>query len=445
MKTYLYPTGIVKPRTISYSSKKTILFFLFIGLAFLSFAHGGGGKLNFKNSKLESGHAGKDGAVYRFPQVTDEMDALVKIKARSNSLVYLVNIDMVTSGFDKAWQPQVGYNNGTVPTAADWWMDFEMTFVKKGTNIVESIDEFDLSAIDIDGNGDKISEYVGFYGLKSFTVEENSLLALSNLTQLINNILGIVGKRFDGPTTNFGDIDTSGTSVMTTAKYVNTEVYTVRVGGVARGKSSASERMYSFYFQDFKYNQPQQVTLPVTLKSFDAKLVSGKASLKWVSSAEVNFSHYSVQRSFDGRDFSDVTMIMSDAKKLNDVSYTYSENIGKATGLIYYRLKMVDIDGKYKYSAIRILKMDASGAALTLSTYPNPVANELRITIPAQWQDRKVVYDMFNTEGKIVKRQVSERASQTEVLYLSDVNVGSYVIRLSSGDQSLAQQIVKSR
>lgn len=106
---------------------------------------------------------------------------------------------------------------------------------------------------------------------------------------------------------------------------------------------------------------------------------------------------------------------------------------------------MVDIDGKYKYSAIRILKIDASGSALTVSTYPNPVANELRITIPAQWQDQKVVYDMFNTSGKMVKRQVSEHASQTEVLYLSDVTVGSYVIRLSSGEQSLAQQIVKSR
>jgi hypothetical protein len=222
-------------------------------------------------------------------------------------------------------------------------------------------------------------------------------------------------------------------------------VYTVRVGGVARAKNGASERMYSFYFQDFKYNQPQQVTLPVTLKSFDAKLVSGKASLKWVSSSEVNFSYYSVQRSFDGKDFSDVTMILSDGKKVNDASYTYSESIGKASGLIYYRLKMVDVDGQYKYSAIRILKVDASNAALTLSTYPNPVANELRITIPVQWQDRKVVYDMYNTEGKMIKRQVSERASQTEVMYLNDVNAGSYVIRLSSGDQSLAQQIVKSR
>jgi hypothetical protein len=174
-------------------------------------------------------------------------------------------------------------------------------------------------------------------------------------------------------------------------------------------------------------------------------LDNGKASLKWVSATELNFSHYSVQRSFDGKDFTDVSMVLSSGKDLNNVSYAYTENVSNVNGLVYYRLKMVDIDGKYKYSAIRILKVNAAGSALSISTYPNPVANELRITIPSQWQDRKVVYDMFNTSGKMVKRYVSQRASQTEVLYLNDVNAGSYVIRLSSGDETLAQQIVKSR
>jgi hypothetical protein len=445
MKTYPCPTGNVPLGSISYSSKKFILFLLFIGLGLLSFATGGGGKLRFKDAHLESGIAGKDGAVYRFSQVDNDIDALVKIKGRSNSLVKLVSIDMTSSGFDKAWQPQVGYNDGTAPGAADWWMDFEMTFVRRGTNIVESIDEFDLSAIDIDGNGQYIREYVAFYGLKSYIVEQNSLLALSDVTQWLSGILNILGKRFDGPTINFNNIDTSGTSVMTTARYQNTSAYTVRVGGVSTSRSSASERMYSFYFQDFEYQSPQETTLPVTLKSFDAKLDNGKASLKWVSATELNFSHYAVQRSLDGKDFTDVSMVLSSGKELNNVSYAYTENVSNVNGLVYYRLKMVDIDGKYKYSAIRILKVNTVGAALSISTYPNPVANELRITIPSQWQDRKVVYDMFNTSGKMVKRYVAQRASQTEVLYLNDVNAGSYVIRLSSGEETLAQQIVKSR
>src|SRR5690606_27751236 len=107
------------------------------------------------------------------------IDALFRIKGRSNDLVYLVTPDMKTSGFDKALQPQIGYNGGTAPGPADWWMEFEITFVKEGTNINATVEEFNLSGIDIDGNGHLIREYVSFYGLTSYTLEENSILVVS--------------------------------------------------------------------------------------------------------------------------------------------------------------------------------------------------------------------------------------------------------------------------
>jgi hypothetical protein len=444
MKTYPSSTGHVLPIHARQSSKKFILLILFIALAILSFASGGG-KLTFKNSTLISGTAGKDGAIYRFPQVDTDVDALIKIKGRSNSLVYLVTIDMVTSGFDKAWQPQVGYNKGSAPGAADWYMEFEMTFVQKGTNTPVTFDEFDLSAIDIDGNGDKIREYVGFYGLSSYKLETPSILALSDLTGLVGGLTKVIGKRFDGPTLNFNNIDTNSTSVMTTTHYITTQTFSLRAGAVATGANGASERMYSFYFQDFTYNKPAQSTLPVTLKSFDAKLVSNKSVLNWVSAMEINFSHYTLQKSFDGKNFSDVTTIFSTGAQGTDFAYSYSESAaGASGGLIYYRLKMVDIDGAFKYSQVRILKTASVSAGITVSTYPNPVASELRITIPTQWQDQKVVYDMYSTSGKMVKRYVSNRASQTETLNVNDINAGSYVIRLSSGTESAVQQIVKA-
>lgn len=435
------------PLRVRYTSKKVFLFLLFITLTLLSFAQSGsgGGLLNFKNSTLLSGNAGSDGAVYRFPQVTSEVDALVTIKARSNSQVYLVNIDMKNTGFDKAWQPQVGYGNGTVPGATDWWMEFEMKFVQRNTTTPVTITEFDLSAIDIDGNGALLHEYVSFYGLSSYILESNSMLGITDLFGMVNGVSKLVGKRFDGPTTNFTDIDTSGTTVMTTTRYLSTQVFTVRTGGVSTGRSGASERMYSLYFQAFKYNQPQQSVLPVKLKSFDAKLVSSKALLTWTAVTELNFSHYIVERSFDGKNFSDATMVFASGKDVNDVSYSYNETPGGQSSMVYYRLKMVDIDGSFTYSPVRILKLDQTKNTLAITTYPNPVANELRITIPQQWQDQKVVYDMFTANGKMVKRLVNNRASQTEILYLNDINAGTYIVKLTSGNESAVQQIVKTR
>ncbi|MBL7697137.1 MAG: T9SS type A sorting domain-containing protein [Chitinophagaceae bacterium] len=447
MKTYPYPNGRAHPKKLRPQNKKLILFILFILLAVLSFAGSGSGSLvlTFKNPTLETGTSKQDGAVYRFPQVTSDFDALVKIKGRSNGLTYLVTLDMTNTGFDKAFQPQVGYADGSAPSAADWWMDFEITFVKRGTNTVVTIDNFDLTALDIDGNGHKIREYVGFYGLNGYTLEENSILDTSNLTKVVNGVTTVVGKRFDGPTSNFVNIDTSGTSVMVTTRYANVQTFTIRVGGVATAASGASERMYSLYFQDFTYNVPHNVTLPVNLKSFDAKLSSGKAFLNWTAS-ETKFSHYIVERSTDGKNYSDRTMIFATGKEGSDATYSFSENVSNVSdGLVYYRLKMVDIDGSSKYSYVRILRLNSKNSGVTVSAYPNPVQSELRITIPDSWQSQRVVYDMFSASGTMVKRVVNDHASQTETLQLADMYPGTYVIRLSSGSESAIQRIVKSK
>lgn len=448
MKTYPYPNGRVHPKKLRPLNKKLILFILFILLAVLSFAQrsgSNGGVLSFKNPTIESGLPGVDGTVYRFSQVLNDFDALVKIKGRSNVLTYLVTIDMTSSGFSKAFQPQVGYSAGSAPGAADWWMDFEMTFVKTGTSTPITFDDFDLTAIDIDGNGHLIREYVGFFGLNSYTLEQDSRLTVSNLTEKVNNVTRVIGKRFDGTTDNYVDIDTNGTNVMVSTKYVSTQTFTIRTGGVATGASGASERMYSLYFQDFTYTAPNNVSLPVNLKSFDAKLASEKALLNWTAS-ETKFSHYIIERSTDGKSFSDRTMIFATGKDGLDASYSFSENISNASdGLVYYRLKMVDIDGTSKYSQVRILKLNAKNSGVTVATYPNPVQSELRITIPDSWQSQRVVYDMFSANGTRVKRVVNDHASQTETLQLADMYPGTYVIRLSSGSETAVQRIVKSK
>lgn len=443
---YPYPNGDAHPR-IKPKSKKLVLFILFILLAILSFAGsgGGGGVLTFRNATLESGTDKQDGAIYRFSQVESDFDALVKIKGRSSASAYLVTIDMTSSGFDKAFQPQVGFEDGSAHEAAEWWMDFELTFVKRATSTPVTFDNFDLSAIDIDGNGHLIREFVGFFGLNSYTVEANSILVTSNITQLIAGVNKIVGKRFDGPTANYLNIDTSGTAVMVSTKYTATQTFTIRVGGVASGPSGASERMYSLYFQSFQYTTPQNVTLPVNLKSFDAKLSSGKALLNWTATNEERFSHYIVERSIDGKSFSDVTMVFSAGKISTNATYSYSELLSTSNeGLIYYRLKMVDNDGAFKYSHVRILKLSGINTGVSIQTYPNPVQSELRITIPDGWQSRKVVYDLYAANGAMVKRVINDHASQTETFQLAGVNPGTYVIKLTSGSESAAQRIVKA-
>ena len=117
MKTMIYPKLILN--WIVSLFKATFL----LGLTCFISKTASAQELVFRNPALVSGTGGANNAVYRFSSVTSGVDALVKINGRSNNLVSLVAIDLSSSGFDKAFQPQVTYNNNTTPNGvSDWWM-----------------------------------------------------------------------------------------------------------------------------------------------------------------------------------------------------------------------------------------------------------------------------------------------------------------------------------
>ncbi|RYG37445.1 MAG: T9SS type A sorting domain-containing protein, partial [Chitinophagaceae bacterium] len=125
--------------------------------------------------------------------------------------------------------------------------------------------------------------------------------------------------------------------------------------------------------------------------------------------------------------------------------YSFKESIAKEKENIqYYRLKIVDVNGKYVYSAVRVVKLNGIGDKATISAYPNPVVSELRITIPDSWQSTPVVYEMLSANGNVVKTRRSTSASQTETISTSGLQPGVYFIRLSAGKEVAINRIVKN-
>lgn len=465
MKTYLYTHAQAVSITQPNIFRKSIflLFSTLVSFAVLAqtdnyggFVPGsnpgpGGGsakRLDFRNSSLVSGTAGADGAIYKFPNIGDDMDARVKITGRSNSLVGLVSIDVADLGHDKAFQPKVVYNGGTTPAGnSDWWMEFEISFVEKNTTSPADNFDSEVSAIDIDGNGHLIKEYVSFYNLKSFTIETGSLLQLTSLWELLGAILPIntlVGKKFEGPTVNFLNIDTSGTAVMSTVQYENKNKMRIRVGGESTGASGASDRMYSLYFKSFEYRQGLDFTLPLVLKSFNASLNNKKVNLNWVTGHEKDLSHFVVERSTNGIDYTESGIVFAMGNSTIVQEYSFPETLNTSSkGVVYYRLKMMDSQKRYQYSPVRIVRLGDAPKDVLVQAYPNPVVNELRVTIPASWQNQTVSYEVYNINGNMVKRITNNSASQTETMNVRDLGAGSYVVKAYTKDETASQRIVK--
>lgn len=399
-------------------------------------------ELKFENSSLYSGAPGEDNAVYLFPDVNATMDAHVKIKGRSSSAVSLNSIDLTSTGFGKAFQPQL--NRGSVSSATSWWMEFEIKFVNKGTPDAASISEAFATAIDIDGNGSRLREWDAFYGAQSYTLESTTQLGVASVTGILNN-LSLTGNQFTGALADFAGIDTSATQLMVTNKYVNTNTITVRFGGTSTGSVSSTNRMYSVWFKNFTYSAPMN-TLPVKLTSFTATLNNkNNAEIKWVTASEINVSHFVIERSIDGIHFTDAGIVFAAGNMSSDMQYSFTDKLsGISATVIWYRLRSVDMDETSELSATKMIRISTrQESGLSLTIYPNPVQQELRVTIPAVWQNKKLVYELIAVSGQVLNRTQTGNSGQTETFNVQSLAPGMYYVRVTCEGQMIQHKIIK--
>jgi hypothetical protein len=187
--------------------------------------------------------------------------------------------------------------------------------------------------------------------------------------------------------------------------------------------------------------------LPLKLVSFTAQLKTNSiAGLKWETVSEENVSHFSIQKSTDGAGYTDIAMVKAKGFGSQVANYTYTDDVSANynAGIVYYRLKSVDNDGKFDYSETRILKLSQSSDFTTgIAAYPNPVTNELRITIPLVWQNKTVMYEVIGLNGQTVSKAQKANAGQTETTDVSKLQPGIYTIRVNCNGQTTAQKIVK--
>jgi hypothetical protein len=107
-----------------------------------------------------------------------------------------------------------------------------------------------------------------------------------------------------------------------------------------------------------------------------------KVVLNWVISGGKPASHFIIQRSSDGNDFNDAAVLFTDNNTHPKKYYRYADNISNVdSGLLYYRIKTVGLDGKTDYSKVKAVRVEKKieEQSITIKTI-NP-ASDL-ITIP---------------------------------------------------------------
>lgn len=397
---------------------------------------GGGSNLKFENPQLQSGAADLQlGARYLFSNVANNVDAIVRIDSMVNGAkVNKIDDNSNGTGYKEAFQPAV-QSGGIIGMS---YAVFRITFYAKGdttTPIVLPI--VNATALDLDGNSTlkELAEIRMGNGSSMNYMMATPDISVSQV--LTGNFMGvnILGIERTG-------IDTSSLANMFTTSNSGISSFSVKYGSFT-SQPSNPVRQFSLYMKRFDY--PGNV-LPVKLTSFSAMLTANnKVDLKWSTVTEINLNHFIVERSTDGINYSDAAMVFATGNSAEKINYAMSDNISSMqAGIIYYRLRSVDTDGKNQLSEVRVIRIGkATGNSITIQTYPNPVTSDLRITIPANWQNKKLVYEVITLNGQSVKRTEAANSSQTETINVSSLAPGMYLVRVNCEGQTAQQKIIK--
>lgn len=110
-----------------------------------------------------------------------------------------------------------------------------------------------------------------------------------------------------------------------------------------------------FYFID-DVTLIQNGGLPVNFSSFTAEEHGGKVRLEWTTETEQNSSHFIIERQANGGVYEAIGEHPAAGNSTDPINYSWVDET-PPSGTIYYRLKEVDLDGKFQYTSIETVEL----------------------------------------------------------------------------------------
>ncbi|MEM9917685.1 MAG: T9SS type A sorting domain-containing protein [Bacteroidota bacterium] len=203
---------------------------------------------------------------------------------------------------------------------------------------------------------------------------------------------------------------------------------------------SADDGSEEFAFDNFFVEH--SVVLPVELLSFEGKMQEGKAMLDWQTASELNNEGFEIQRSLDGKNWKVLDFVPGAGNGQAIRTYDYID-VAPGAGITYYRLRQVDLDGKYVFSNVVSVENKEERAKFG-ELFPNPsktgivyldYTSKVRETINIS------VYDLMGRMVMQERRQMDRGQSVVELL-LSDAGKGLYTVVFDDGTTQASRRIV---
>ena len=192
---------------------------------------------------------------------------------------------------------------------------------------------------------------------------------------------------------------------------------------------------------------PGEGPVAVKMTSFKASLLNSKnALLTWDTESELENDRFEIERSEDGIQFINRGKVTGNGSTAFSHSYNFTDEINTSAAVLYYRLKIVDKDGKYSYTRIIALRIKGLISIDNFNVYPNPFISDIKISLNSL-SDVNATFRIISFDGKELVRRSNELKKGDNIIVMSDFGSlpkGSYILEVSTPAEKFIKKILKN-
>ena len=192
-------------------------------------------------------------------------------------------------------------------------------------------------------------------------------------------------------------------------------------------------------------SKSKSTVLPIELTSFTATCDGRSALVEWTTATEHNNDYFSLERSDDAINFTEIARVAGAGNSIEPLDYSYTD-YGIHVGDNYYRLVQVDYDGTRTVSEIVVANcIESEVGEPDVQAYPNPFNGELTLVLD-NFDNRPATIEVYDMLGKLVFMQKADapQNSYEIILNLGNLPPAAYTVRVSTNDFVINRNVVKN-
>ncbi len=275
------------------------------------------------------------------------------------------------------------------------------------------------------------------YSLVAGTWTQNSSTTLTNTSFGMTGITNAAGKVFLFFTVG-GTTPASGIGENNTLETISD------VNGYNAELSSATTTVLAsagtgYAFRGFSFTPNSPVVLPVGLNNFNSKTTADGIQLNWATSSENNNDRFEVLRSDDATNFQTITSLKGSGTSTQTNYYAYLDS-KPTSGVNYYHLNQVDLDGKATLSNVVAVNFGLKDSEVNI--YAN--ATHLTFNIKAL-KGGNAIISVYNVNGAevLTKSIAVEAGLNTKNINIAGLQQGVYVAKLNFENKLSTKKFIK--